>query len=228
MSEFEPIENHAIVGDLHTVALVALNGTIDFMCFPRFNSPTIFASLLDPEKGGCFKICPKLNGSRHKQLYLPSSNILLTRFLSADGVAEICDFMPVADAGAPHNLVRRVKCVRGELDFTMRCEPRFDYGRAQHTCERQSCSVLFLSSSPDGLALRLRSSVPVEIENGAAVAHFRLGPDQSASFILEDAREELGCDAEGYVAESFKQTLNYWRNWIGRCAWCRCAAITKR
>src|SRR5262245_3617875 len=88
MRTAEAIENHAIVGDLHTVALVAMDGTIDFMCFPRFDSPSVFASLLDPERGGHFLIKPDLNGARHKQLYLPDSNILLTRFLSADGVVE--------------------------------------------------------------------------------------------------------------------------------------------
>src|ERR1700722_20376176 len=82
MCKIEPIENHAVIGDLNTVALVALNGSIDFMCFPRFDSPSIFAALLDPEKGGHFQIAPELNGAKHKQLYLPDSNILLTRFLS--------------------------------------------------------------------------------------------------------------------------------------------------
>ena len=89
MAKFEPIENHGIVGDLNTVALVALDGTVDFCCFPRFDSPTIFASLLDPERGGHFRISPELNGAKRKQLYLPDSNVLLTRILSSEGVAEI-------------------------------------------------------------------------------------------------------------------------------------------
>src|SRR5690606_34588318 len=105
----QPIENHAIVGDLNTVALVALDATIDFLCFPRFDSPTIFASLLDAERGGSFRIAPALNNSKHKQIYLPDSNILLTRFLAADGVVEVSDFMPVAEDVPAHNLVRRVK-----------------------------------------------------------------------------------------------------------------------
>src|SRR5882757_9692125 len=123
MPEFQPIENHAVIGDLHTVALVALDGTIDFLCFPCFDSPTIFAALLDAERGGSFRIAPDLDGAKHKQLYLPDSNVLLTRFLSADGVAEISDFMPVEEAGNAHSLVRRVKTVRGEIRFTVRCAP---------------------------------------------------------------------------------------------------------
>src|SRR5688500_9503860 len=121
MSLAEPIENHAIIGDLHTIALVALNGSVDFMCFPRFDSPSVFAALLDPERGGHFSITPDLAHARHRQLYLPDSNILLTRFLSPDGVIEISDFMPVEEAAVSHNLVRRVKSVRGTVTIRMTC-----------------------------------------------------------------------------------------------------------
>jgi GH15 family glucan-1,4-alpha-glucosidase len=217
MHKFEPIENHAIIGDLNTVALVALDGTIDFLCFPRFDSPSIFASLLDPERGGSFQIVAELDGAKHRQIYLPDSNILLTRSLASSGVAELSDFMPVDCAGVAHNLVRRVKTVRGEIRFRVVCAPRFDYGRAQHRCEMQGDDVIFASEGSDRVSLRLRSSVPVKIENGAATATFTLKADQSASFVLEDADEELGCDAGDYVAASFKRTLNFWRDWIGHC-----------
>ena len=213
----QPIENHAVVGDLNTVALVNLEGTIDFMCFPRFDSPTIFASLLDPVQGGSFEIAPTMRGVKHRQLYLPDSNILLTRFLASDGVAEISDFMPVEEVTEAHNLVRRVKTVRGEISYRMCCAPKFDYARAKHRCEQQGNDVLFYSEHSDRMVLRLRSSIPVEIENGAAVAYFRLKADETASFVLEDAREELECNADGYVAESFKETLNYWRSWLSHC-----------
>src|SRR4051794_10794627 len=145
----EPIENHAIIGDLNTVALVALDATIDFLCFPRFDSPTVFASLLDAERGGHFSIHPEFEDTKRKQLYLPDSNILLTRLLSSEGVAEISDFMPVEEAYNAHNLVRRVKSVRGEISFTMRCAPRFNYGRSSHRCEREGNDVLFISDGPD-------------------------------------------------------------------------------
>ncbi len=210
----QPIENHGMVGDLHTVALVALDGSIDFFCFPRFDSPTVFAALLDAERGGEFRIDPELREPRHKQLYLPDSNILLTRFLCADGVAEISDFMPVEEVENAHNIVRRVKTVRGEIRFRMRCAPRFDYGRARHRCERAEDGVLFIS---DNLTLRLRSAVPLEIEHGDAVASFVLRADESVAFVLEDAGAQLDCDAHHYVARSFKNTLNYWRAWISHC-----------
>src|SRR4051812_16077952 len=214
MPKVQPIENHAIIGDLNTIALVALDGTIDFMCAPRFDSPSIFASLLDAERGGYFRLAPELEDPRLKQLYLPDSNILLTRFLSEAGVAEVSDFMPVSEAGQSHNLVRRAKAVRGDLTFRMECRPRFDYGRAEHTCEPEGDNVIFRSKGADGHALRLRSSVPLESADGDATATFKLRHGESASFVLEDADAHLSCDTGRYVADSFKNTLNYWRKWV--------------
>ncbi len=144
-NRYTPIEDHGIIGDLHTVALVGKNGSIDFLCLPSFDSPSVFAALLDADRGGRFQIAPQLDDAVHKQLYLPDTNVLLTRFLSDNGVAEVSDFMPVEDAGSAHNVVRRAKTVRGEVCFEMRCEPRFDYGRATHTAERRSdTEILFV------------------------------------------------------------------------------------
>ncbi len=213
----EPIENHAIIGDLHTVALVALDGSIDFMCFPRFDSPSIFAALLDPERGGHFKIAPELNSAKRKQLYLPDSNILLTRFLATDGVVEISDFMPVDDPASAHKLIRRVKSVRGQIRIRMVCAPRFDYGRARHTCTPKGRQVFFAAEAPHLLTLRLCSCVPMTIENGSAVATFTLQPDESVFFILEESTQDSPCMAERYVPDVFKHTLTFWRNWIGHC-----------
>src|SRR5215217_8393958 len=138
----EPIGNHAVIGDLNTIALVALDGSIDFMCFPRFDSLSVFAALLDMERGGHFSIVPQLDGARQKQMYLPDSNILLTRFLSAEGVVEISDFMTVEDGEVSHDLVRRVKCVRGEVRIRMKCAPRFNYARSRHRIERSEKEVI--------------------------------------------------------------------------------------
>lgn len=93
--KYKPIENYGIIGDLHTVALVGMDASIDFMCFPHFDSPSVSPALLDHEKGGRFQIAPVLEGARQKQLYLPDTNILLSRFLSGAGVAEVSDFMPL-------------------------------------------------------------------------------------------------------------------------------------
>ena len=217
--EVQPIENHAIIGDLHTAALVGMDGCIDFMCFPRFDSPTLFAALLDPEKGGRFQIAPlRAEVFRHKRLYFPDTNMLLTRFLANDGVAEISDFMPIKHLGHSHDLVRRVKVVRGEIPLQMICAPRFDYARAHHSVETRPNEVLFASKGPDHLVVRLRTEVPVQISNGDAVAQFKLRAGESAAFILKEvvAGEESPSARPDYTSESFKETMNYWLEWIGR------------
>ncbi len=214
-----PIENHGIVGDLHTAALVAMDGSIDFMCFPRFDSPTIFAALLDPGKGGRFQVAPaQAHGFRHRQLYFPDTNILLTRFLSHDGVAEVSDFMPIKHLGHCHDLVRRVKVVRGEIALRMVCAPRFDYGRAEHSVEKRKGEVIFTSRGKDRTVVRLRASVPVRTIEGDAVAEFRLRAGENASFILEGvlAGEESPSAQADYTSESFKETMNFWLQWVGR------------
>ena len=215
---YQPIENYGMVGDLHTVALVGMDGSIDFMAFPHFDSPTIFAALLDHRHGGRFQIAPVLGKARQKQIYLSDSNILISRFLSEDGVAEVSDFMPVAGAVQAHALVRRAKTVRGEVAFRMVCAPRFDYARAQHQVEQQDGEVLFLSRGQDKTALRLRAAVPVRIDNGAATAEFTLRTGETATFVLEQASPGVASPLANpaYVTQAFKDTLNFWRHWIGR------------
>src|SRR5262249_38449701 len=167
-SPYKPIENYGVIGDLHTVALVGMDGSIDFMCFPEFDSPTIFAALLDHKKGGSFKLAPVMDGTHPKQLYLPESNILLSRFLSSDGVAEISDFMPITDLGHAHAIVRRAKSIRGDMSFRMICAPRFDYGRAAHRVQKKKHEVIFISQAPDKSVIRLRSEVPLKVVEGDA------------------------------------------------------------
>ncbi len=215
---YQPIENYGIIGDLHSVALVGIDGSIDFLCAPHFDSPSVFAALLDERRGGRFQLAPLLDGANRKQLYLPDTCVLLTRFLSEDGVAEVSDFMPVAEAGHTHAVVRRAKTVRGEVRFRMICQPQFDYARASHTVERTEDGVVFASLSPDHpLALRLRTQVPLRVEDGAAVAEFVLRANESAAFVLEDATpgRESPAAAPDYVSEVFKRTVNFWRNWVG-------------
>jgi GH15 family glucan-1,4-alpha-glucosidase len=215
---YQPVENYGVVGDLNTAALVGMDGSIDFFCFPEFHSPSIFAALLDDRRGGRFRLAPVLDHAREKQLYLPDTNVLLTRFLSGDGVAEVSDFMPIEGERPGHRLVRRVKTVRGNFRYRMSLEPRFDYARARHRAERKGAEVIFVPEAGRGPTLRLRSQVPVELKEGDAVADFVLGVDQSAAFVLEEAvpGEESPSAAPCYVSESFKQTLNYWRGWLSR------------
>jgi GH15 family glucan-1,4-alpha-glucosidase len=219
VGEYQPIENYGIIGDLHTVALVGIDGSIDFMSFPHFDSPTVFAALLDSENGGRFKLCPRLHDGTEKQLYLPDTNVLITRSLASGGVAEVSDFMPV---GAPeaedcHALVRRAKCVRGEVAFDFELDPRFNYGRAEHKVEQRDGEILFHSQGEDGIVLRLRTEIPLEITNGAARGSFTLRAGETAAFVLEQAMPGLdsASAAPDYVSDSFKDTVNFWRTWIG-------------
>ena len=94
---YQPIEDYGIIGNVHTAALVGLNGSIDWFCCPRFDSPSVFAAMLDDKKGGFFRIAPVGDRITHKQLYWPGTNVLITRFLSTDGVGEITDYMPVGE-----------------------------------------------------------------------------------------------------------------------------------
>lgn len=213
---YHPIENYGVIGDLHTVALVGMHGAIDFMCFPHFDSPSIFLAMLDQEKGGTFQLAPLLEKAQPKQIYLPDTNILLTRFLSEEGVAEISDFMPIEVEHPTHSLVRRVKTVRGEVRFRMRCAPRFNYARSPHRVEKRKEGVLFLPQADVKTALFLRIPVPYSIHNGDAVAEFTLRAGETATFLLGEVQEEIPVHSEKSLVTAFKETVNFWRRWIGQ------------
>lgn len=215
--EYQPIENYGIIGDLNTIALVGLNGSIDFMCFPDFDSPSIFAALLDHEKGGKFQISPAFTKMKTKQLYLPDTNVLLTRFLSEEGVGEITDFMPVEELFEGKELVRRVTTIRGKVRYTVSCQPRFNYGRSLHVCNQKSdYEIIFSSQGEDQTVLRLLSSVPLIISNGDVTADFTLSANETADFLLEHIgkshNEEKNFQA--FVTDSLFRTVNYWKDWI--------------
>ena len=218
-NHYQPIENYGIIGDLNTIALVALNGSIDFMCFPNFDSPSIFAALLDSEKGGRFEISPLFTDMKTKQLYLPDTNILLTRFLSADGVGEITDFMPVEELFSGKELIRRITTVRGEVKYRMRCMPRFNYGRSSHTIEAESSTeVILTSKGEDKTVLRLKSSVPLTIKGADVIAEFMLTAGSTADFLLEhvEAHHNGQKDFKTFITDSLFQTVNYWKDWVAQ------------
>ena len=220
--KYQPIENYGIIGDLNTIALVGLNGSIDFMCFPDFDSPSIFAALLDSEKGGSFQIIPAFTEMKTKQLYLPDTNVLLTRFLSKEGVGEITDFMPVEELFSGKELIRRVTTVRGEVKYKLICRPRFNYGRSGHSLEARSGNeVIFTSKGNDGIVLRLLGSVPLIVVENDVVAEFTLSAGQTADFLLEqvDINHSNERDFKTFVTDSLFQTVNYWKEWIAQSSY---------
>jgi GH15 family glucan-1,4-alpha-glucosidase len=216
MSDFLPIENYGVIGNLRTLALVSTTGAIDFFCFPRFDSPTVFAALLDPQKGGYFCIQANLKDSGTKQLYLPDTNILLTRFLSAEGIAEITDFMPVLNDDGVGRIVRRVAVIHGDVEFNLQCRPRFDYGRASHTAKHDGNAVLFLHDD-DQPPFVLQSTLKLEMDGDDVAQTFRLKAGDVVWFVFSEdaagARKDLSPDG---LEEEFQVTSDYWRNWIGQ------------
>lgn len=213
--DYQPIEDYGIIGDMNTTALVGLNGSIDFMCYPEFDSPSIFAALLDKEKGGSFRIMPDLKEVKHKQIYLPDTNVLISRFLSEHGVAEITDFMPVAGFYKENCLIRRVKSIRGSTTFDMHCAPRFNYAQNPHRVLHQVHSLLFLGDKNHRLGLRLQSTVPLEIRGQDGYARFTLHQDETADFIFARIDEKpLVEDVGQLVEKSLFDTVHYWRKWI--------------
>lgn len=221
ISDYQPIENYSVIGDLNTVALVGLNGSIDFMCFPDFDSPTVFAALLDKQKGGFFRIAPlsESKAVKQKQMYLPDTNVLLTRFLQKDGVGELTDFMPVETMYIGKELIRSVSCAHGHLDFTMECCPRFDYGRASHSIKRVSDNeILFIGNDESKTLLRLLASFPLQINDRDVSAKFTLSTGGKATVMLEyiSGKSRQAIDLEAFAEESLFGTINFWKDWISK------------
>ncbi len=219
---YQPIENYGIIGDLHTVALVGKDGSIDWLCLPHFDSPSVFAAILDDDKGGRFKICPTDGDVASKQFYWPETNVLITRFLSPEGVGEIIDYMPVeldTSEHAHHQLVRQVKVARGSMRFHMECRPAFDYARASHEVSITSSGACF---NAEGHALSLSTEQPLREIKGGTETTFSLKEDESVIFVLHEIEPGAGCVpvlSRAKAENLFKQTVDYWIRWVSKCSY---------
>jgi GH15 family glucan-1,4-alpha-glucosidase len=227
MDAFTPIGDHGIIGDLQTSALVTTDGTIDWFCCPRVDSPSVFASLLDRTRGGHFRIAPDTDGWVSKQLYLPGTAVLITRFLTPEGVGEIVDFMPVLEGPATdrHRLVRMMRVVRGRMRFVIDFQPRFDYARASHKTQITDDGALFLGDDGTELALHVVRRPGLERDEQARLtAHadgVRTVVTASAGdvggVVLESAPDgpprELAPDE---VLTLFEETRDFWRGWVAQ------------
>jgi GH15 family glucan-1,4-alpha-glucosidase len=216
---YQPIANYGIIGNMRTAALVGINGSIDWFCFPFFDSPSVFAAILDDKKGGHFQITPTTSEVSYKQMYWPGTNILITRFLSPDGVGEVNDYMPVGaenSAKTNHRLVRRVTTVRGTMQYRMECYPAFNYGRDAHTTDIEAEGGCFNSPS---LRLHLSASVPLLSSDRGARAEFTLHEGQEVVFVLDEIEQGETCPlatTEQEGEELFRRTVDYWRHWLAR------------
>jgi GH15 family glucan-1,4-alpha-glucosidase len=233
MNEDVPIAEHALIGDLQTSALVTTDGTIDFFCCPRFDSPSVFSSLLDRNRGGYFAISPVSSDYSTRQLYLPGTSILITRFMASEGVGELIDFMPVlSDCGptATHRIVRILRVVRGQMRFVLDCQPRFDYGRRSHKTEiTAEGTCRFRADGDSELALhvvRRRADLPPSAL--PQPEHFDLGirafvdvaQGEVGGVVLESAPD--GPPRELSPAEiwwEFERTRDFWREWIDKSSY---------
>jgi GH15 family glucan-1,4-alpha-glucosidase len=217
MSEYPQIADHGLIGDLQTAALVATDGTIDWFCCPRFDSPSVFASLLDAERGGRFRVAPAGDDHITKQLYLPDTACLITRFLTPAGVGEVIDFMPVIqsrEATPRHRIVRVVRVVRGEMRFVFECRPRFDYARRDHQLEVTEHGAVFRGGDVD---LTLSCTAPLQARGSDVYGEQVLRAGETAGAVLESAATDGPRPLDpGEIVAMSNDTIRYWQSWLSR------------
>jgi GH15 family glucan-1,4-alpha-glucosidase len=229
MSSYPNISDHGLIGDLQTAALVCTDGTVDWLCFPRFDSPSVFASLLDANRGGHCRIAPDRDDFVSRQLYLPDSAILVTRFMTPDGVGEVHDFMPVAEGGATdrHRLVRNIRVVRGTMRFAIEIQPRFDYGRAAHKLEVTEVGGVFQSDgleltvhaiAPPGTSIR-ESGITLERDGDGVRWTRTLRAGQSGGVVLESMGGTPRLVAPEEAQQLADETVRFWRGWLHRSSY---------
>ncbi|MFE2246167.1 glycoside hydrolase family 15 protein [Streptomyces lavendulae] len=217
MDRYPPIAEHGLIGDLQTAALVTSRGVVDWFAAPRFDSPSIFAALLDHDRGGFFRIASADPAASCKQLYYPDTAILVTRFMSPDGVGEVLDWMPPHTGRAPavrHTLIRTVRTVRGTVRFDMECRPRFDYGRAVHRLELGPEGAAFRAP---GVCAHLQSTFPVERDGDDVRGSFTLKVGEAAAVVLTvrgaDAQTPPPLSVDG-ITHQLWDAADFWQSWV--------------
>ncbi|GID07069.1 glycoside hydrolase family 15 protein [Pseudomonas sp. 008] len=207
------IDAHGIIGDMRSAALVNDKGSVDFFCWPEFDSPSIFCALLDSPEAGIFQLAPDLPDARREQIYLPDTNVLQTRWLSDHAVVEVTDLLPIGDSEDDlPMLMRRVRVVSGQATIQMLCNLRHDYARADTKARSRGRSVYFEATGQP--PMQLCSDRPLRVEGNAAIADFTLEQGQSAEFLLGDVDDPRF--KEGAADLCLERTLKFWRDWIGQ------------
>jgi GH15 family glucan-1,4-alpha-glucosidase len=219
MDRYPPIAEHGLIGDLQTAALVTTDGSVDWFCCPRFDSPSVFGSLLHADGGGRFRIAAEGDDVVVRQLYFPDTAILVTRFMTPEGVGEVLDFMPVEEpqrASDRHRLVRVVRCVRGQIRFVLECAPRFDYGRQAHELELTEHGAVFHTPTLQ-LTLHGGGEGAMRRHGDDVGAELTLRAGQTGGVMLESAADgpPRAMTPEELLG-LFTQTARFWRGWLSR------------
>jgi GH15 family glucan-1,4-alpha-glucosidase len=208
------LEDYGFIGDTHTGALVGINGSIDWLCTPRFDSDACFAALLGAEKNGCWRISPKQPPLRVSHAYRGETLVLETLFETDTGTVRLIDFMP--PRGKYRDVVRIVDGVKGCVDMEMKLTIRFDYGY----------TIPWVKQTPEGLtavagpnALLLRSDVPTFGEDLATVARFSVREGERKSFVLTWHPSHEPAPGLVYASDSLVETEAYWREWSSKCTY---------
>jgi GH15 family glucan-1,4-alpha-glucosidase len=218
------IAEHGLIGDLQTAALVTTDGSIDWFCCPRFDSPSVFGALLDDERGGRFRIRPAGTEYTTKQVYFPDTAVLVTRFFTPTGLGQVVDFMPPAGAVATdnHRIVRMISCVRGRVTFDIEVSPRFDYGRHPHRTEVTGGGAVF---SANGQSLTLHvvreqdddAVGDVRVVDGDVFGTVELTAGQTRGALLESSADGPPREVRpAEIGELFERTVSFWRTWLAR------------
>jgi GH15 family glucan-1,4-alpha-glucosidase len=229
VARYPNIADHGLIGDLQTAALVTTDGVLDWFCCPRFDSPSVFASLLDADRGGFYRIAPDRDDYVTRQLYLPDTAVLITRFMTPDGVGEVHDFMPVIQGPATnrHRLVRNIRVVRGVMRFAIEIQPRFDYGRKPHELEAAEYGGVFRSEdleltahaiAPEGATLQ-EAGVTLQRDGDGVRWTRTLREGESGGVVLES----MGGTPRLVPLEEAQRleddTARFWRGWLGRSSY---------
>ncbi|MEX1184914.1 MAG: glycoside hydrolase family 15 protein, partial [Gemmatimonadota bacterium] len=224
-TEYKPISAYGVIGDTRTAALIGLDGSIDWCCFPRFDSPSVFGAILDDAKGGRFRVQPVGEYTSH-QRYFPLTNILVTSFHLRDGTGafEVLDFMPSPGGelpiAAPHEIRRRVRGLRGSLAVEVTFAPRFDYARADTRLRRTHAAVhatdgveLLTLTTPDRLHWELADDART------ASATFRIEPGEDLWLVLQWGTDAAADDDGDASQTKLQETAAFWNSWAGNLSY---------
>lgn len=215
---YVPICDYAIIGDMRSAALVGLNGGIDWCCLPDFDSASVFACILDAERGGRFRIAPALSHSA-EQRYLPATNVVVTTFHTETGGAELCDFMPVTTDGRRTRFAeihRRVKCTRGTIEIIVRFKPRLNYGATRTRIVPRRNGVLATDDEDEVITLATPQDLWWQLEDDAATVRLSLCEGDSAWFVLRYDDDEVFPVEQYDSTRKLDDTIAFWNTWTSK------------